>query len=264
MKNNYKSHLFYALQIYGDLELARGDTTKAILYYKRGLKQTKLRNINHKTMYLHKKISDCLINNKLTINEAKYHLKKYNVINDSLISHNKMVADLILSDIIKETDNAYSEKKSIFISALIGLILISLSIGTFLSLKNIRNHKKLESKNKILKSKKEQISLLEEELGNSKFQNIIELAKSNSPEFLPLFRQEYPEFVEAMKKINPNIRSSELYFCALAYLNFSTKDIANFTFVTNRAVQLRKNRLRKKYSISSEVDFNEWFRNLTK
>ena len=65
-----------------------------------------------------------------------------------------------------------------------------------------------------------------------------------------------------MKELDPSIRSSELYFCALAYLNFSTKDIANFTFVTNRAVQVRKNRMRKKYNIPSEVDFNEWFRNL--
>ena len=65
-----------------------------------------------------------------------------------------------------------------------------------------------------------------------------------------------------MKQLDPNIRSSELYFCALAYLNFSTKDIANYTFVTTRAVQVRKNRMRKKYDIPSEIDFNEWFRDL--
>ncbi len=65
-----------------------------------------------------------------------------------------------------------------------------------------------------------------------------------------------------MKELNPTIRSTELYFSALAYLNFSTKDIANYTFVTNRAVQVRKNRMRKKYDIPSEVDFNEWFRSL--
>ena len=65
-----------------------------------------------------------------------------------------------------------------------------------------------------------------------------------------------------MRNLNPSVRSSELYFCALAYLNFSTKDIADFTFVTIRAVQVRKNRMRKKYNIPSEVNFNEWFRNL--
>ena len=88
------------------------------------------------------------------------------------------------------------------------------------------------------------------------------MAKSNSPEFLTLFEKGYPEFLLVMRALDPSIRSSELYFCALAYLNFSTKDIANFTFVSNRAVQVRKNRMRKKYNIPSEVDFNEWFRNL--
>ena len=65
-----------------------------------------------------------------------------------------------------------------------------------------------------------------------------------------------------MKELNPTIRSTELYFSALAYLNFSTKDIANYTFVTTTSVQVRKNRMRKKYNIPSEVDFNEWFRSL--
>ena len=88
------------------------------------------------------------------------------------------------------------------------------------------------------------------------------MAKSNSSEFLPLFGKGYPEFIETLKRLDPTSRSSELYFCALAYLNFSTKDIANYTFVTTRAVQMRKNRLRKKYNIPSEMDFNEWFRNL--
>ena len=78
-----------------------------------------------------------------------------------------------------------------------------------------------------------------------------------------MFEKGYPEFVTAMRDLNPTIRSSELYFCALAYLNFSTKDISEFTFVTIRAVQVRRNRLRKKYDIPSEVDFNEWFRGIT-
>ena len=115
-------------------------------------------------------------------------------------------------------------------------------------------------KNRQLDSTTKKIELLEEELESNINQDIVELAKSNSPEFLPLFEKGYPEFVAAMRSLNPSIRSSELYFCALAYLNFSTKDIADFTFVTIRAVQVRRNRLRKKYNIPSEVDFNEWFR----
>ncbi|MGV0928501.1 helix-turn-helix transcriptional regulator [Empedobacter sp. ULE_I145] len=62
--------------------------------------------------------------------------------------------------------------------------------------------------------------------------------------------------------MNPSIKSSELSFCAMLYLNYSTKDIAEITFVTVRAVQIRKNRLRKKYNIDSDIDINKWMRNL--
>ena len=118
------------------------------------------------------------------------------------------------------------------------------------------------NKNIQLTSKTEKIEELEEELENNIFQQIIELAKSNSPEFIILFGTGYPKFIKALKKLDPDMRSTELYFCALAYLNFSTKDIANYTFVTVRAVQVRRNRLRKKYNIPSDIDFNEWFRSL--
>ena len=135
-------------------------------------------------------------------------------------------------------------------------------MATFLLARNRKAKKKLIKKNRELISKTNKIGLLKEELETNIFNDIIELAKSNSPEFLPLFGEGYPEFIKAMKLLDSSIKSSELYFCALAYLNFSTKDIANFTFVTTRAVQVRKNRLRKKYNIPSEVDFNEWFRSL--
>ncbi|WP_313153544.1 hypothetical protein [Sphingobacterium multivorum] len=48
----------------------------------------------------------------------------------------------------------------------------------------------------------------------------------------------------------------------MAFLNFSTKNIAEYTFVTIRAVQIRKNRLRKKFDIPSDADFNNWMREL--
>ncbi|MDR3008260.1 MAG: hypothetical protein LBV59_10025 [Sphingobacterium sp.] len=95
--------------------------------------------------------------------------------------------------------------------------------------------------------------------GNN-FNNLIALAKNNDAEFLALFNEIYPEFVASLKTINPKIRSSELEFCALTFLNFSTKHIAQYTFVTVRAVQIRKNRLRKKLNIASDIDFNNWMR----
>jgi len=92
------------------------------------------------------------------------------------------------------------------------------------------------------------------------FNDLIALAKNNNAEFLALFSELYPEFAVSLRAINPKIRSSELEFCAMTFLNFSTKNIAQYTFVTVRAVQVRKNRLRKKLNIASDIDFNNWMR----
>ncbi|AQX05135.1 hypothetical protein BAX97_16085 [Elizabethkingia meningoseptica] len=96
----------------------------------------------------------------------------------------------------------------------------------------------------------------------SRFTYLIMLAKRNNPEFLILFKELYPQFISGLKKLDPKIKSSQLSFCAMAYLNFSSKDISEYTFVTLRAVQIRKNRLRKKYNIPSDEDFNSWMRRL--
>lgn len=72
----------------------------------------------------------------------------------------------------------------------------------------------------------------------------------------------YPLFIQALKNLAPKIRTSELEFCAMAFLNLSTKNISDFTYVTIRAVQIRKNRLRKKFNIPSDADFNNWMREL--
>ena len=99
-------------------------------------------------------------------------------------------------------------------------------------------------------------------INDDKFQKLIELLKGNNPEFLIIFKELYPDFIKKIKTLDPNIKSSELSFCAMLYLNYSTKDISEITFVTVRAVQIRKNRLRKKYDIDSKIDLNKWMRNL--
>jgi len=97
---------------------------------------------------------------------------------------------------------------------------------------------------------------------DNQFLELIHLAKTNSPEFLVLFKEMYPYFLHKLLSLNPDIRNSELTFCAKAYLNFSTKEIVQYTFVAIVAVQSRKNRMHKKYNIPSEMDFNKWFQEL--
>jgi chromosomal replication initiation ATPase DnaA len=88
---------------------------------------------------------------------------------------------------------------------------------------------------------------------------IIALAKENSPRLLNKFRLVYPNFFDKIFAIQPNLRNSELIFCIYLKLNLSTKEVATYTYVTPKAVQNRKNRLRKKLLIPSEVDIYKWF-----
>lgn len=88
---------------------------------------------------------------------------------------------------------------------------------------------------------------------------ILRLAKENSPRLLSKFKSLYPDFFEKLAEIQPNLQNSELIFCIYLKLNLSTKEVATYTFVTPKAVQNRKNRIRKKLNIASSVDIYKWF-----
>lgn len=213
--------------------------------------------------------------------------EKYNSLK-SIIQPNNMLsvhAQTGLSYFIKNSDSKNNSAKSVFLTfkkknykiklahlhhennkfiiynAIVSLFILSAIFFYFHM--SMKKHKKLLKQNEfILQSKDMLTEELEKKINENKFNDLILLAKKNSPEFLILFKEVYPGFVLKLKEKDPKIRSSELAFCALAFLNFSTKDIAEYTFVTIRAVQIRKNRLRKKYNISSNEDFNSWMRRL--
>lgn len=98
---------------------------------------------------------------------------------------------------------------------------------------------------------------------NNLFNEITLLAKQNSPEFLTRFSDYNPSFTGHLLAIS-DLKSSEIRFCAYLYLNFSTKDIAEYTHTSVRTVQTKKYNLRKKLNIPSDVDIYLWFNDLGK
>ncbi|PRB00596.1 hypothetical protein CQ046_18295 [Chryseobacterium sp. MYb7] len=94
-------------------------------------------------------------------------------------------------------------------------------------------------------------------LYNAKEELII-LGKKDAPEFTMKFKEAYPKLNEKLIQIQPNLVNTEIAFCAYLKLNFTTKEIATFIGVTPRAVQIRKNRLRKKLNIPSGEDIYLW------
>ncbi|MCY1660234.1 helix-turn-helix transcriptional regulator [Chryseobacterium sp. SL1] len=93
---------------------------------------------------------------------------------------------------------------------------------------------------------------------NDAFEEVVILAKNNSPEFLIRFKEVYPEFFYKLIIEFPDLTHSELKLCAYLKLNFTTKEISNYTFVSLRAVEGSKYRLRKKLNLTSDIDLNTW------
>ncbi|MCS4304190.1 hypothetical protein [Chryseobacterium sp. BIGb0232] len=119
----------------------------------------------------------------------------------------------------------------------------------------------------ILRTKKKNLRLESESLknimNNKKDEEIMELARNNDPEFLNQFKEAYPKFISNLLTINPNLEDSELAFCALLKMHFSSKEIAHYTLVQHRTVQQKKYRIRKKLNIPTETDTYHFFDDLT-
>ncbi|AQX12815.1 hypothetical protein BBD35_10730 [Elizabethkingia meningoseptica] len=103
---------------------------------------------------------------------------------------------------------------------------------------------------------------LKERIEGNLFNEVIELAKTNDSHFLSRFQELYPEFIQKLKILNPELETSEITFCAMIKLNFTSKEIANYTFVQHASVQQRKRRIRKRLTIPSDADLYQFFNNL--
>lgn len=97
---------------------------------------------------------------------------------------------------------------------------------------------------------------------NVSFDNVVEMAKNNDPALLATFREIYPQFCDNLFDIAPDLTNEELKFCALLFLDFSTKDIARYTFVEPKTVYMKKYRIRKRLKIGGDTDLYYWTKQL--
>lgn len=92
------------------------------------------------------------------------------------------------------------------------------------------------------------------------FEEIRELAINNDPLFLKRFTEVYSDFIRRILETHPGLLKSELSLCAMIFLNFSSKEIAEYTFIQHRSVQTNKSRLRKKMQLTSSTDLYQYIR----
>ncbi|MFY0714328.1 tetratricopeptide repeat protein [Seonamhaeicola sp. NFXS20] len=262
LKKYNSRYLFKVYHRYGDYEKAIGDEEEALKYYKLALLNAlKLKDMDAAKIY-YKVISDFLIDIKKDINAGKEYLMTYNKINDSLNKINSNILDDVYLNIIKEQRLLKKKENNNYKYIVFGLGLVSSLALVHIEKKRRKYKKKIKIQTTETKNKSETINQLEEQLKDSRFKDMMVLAQKNSPDFIILFEELYPDVVKKIKSINPDASTSEISFLALSYLNFSTKQISQILNVTVRAIQVRKNRLRKKYNIPSDVDFNFWYKQL--
>lgn len=249
---------------WGEFYEQKKNFKEAKIFYDKSLKFAKVLKLPFEirdSYWLLHRISDSLKDER----SSNVYLKKYTQLYDSLSKTQDVEAEFPIQQYIKDKEQEYKDKE-FRLYYIILLILVFAAACVYVLIRiNKRKEKSLESR---IQDEKEKIIEKEKETNHLKFKinegfdEVIRLAKENNPEFVTLFREYYPEFCSALIHIYPDINNDTLKFCALLKLNFSTKDISEYTFVTTRAVQIRKNRLRKKLEISSDEDIYLWMNNL--
>ncbi|GEN69623.1 tetratricopeptide repeat protein [Chryseobacterium rhizosphaerae] len=185
---------------------------------------------------------------------ATKYFQKYITIKDSLGKAKQPAIENTVQELVTLKENKVKAKNKFLLYG-IWIGIFSVIIFVVFTIRRIRK------KNKILNVKEEETKLLNQKL-NVSFEEVIQLAKNNDPEFLIRFQEVYPEFFPKLLKIEPQLMNTELKFCALLFLNFSTKNIAAYTFVQPQSIQTRKHRLRKKLNIPSDIDIYIWMKNI--
>lgn len=249
------------LEKYGDYYHAKQDYKKALDYYFQSLELGKRIQKDDEVKYIYQLISETYKAMHDDENSAKY-LLKYSRLNDSLSANNKNALNVSVEKLVrdKEKEKRELKRRNYYIVGMISLITIGLIICSY-----IFYLRKKKEKQQLIQSQKEEITQKDiekrnlEHKVNDAFDEVLQLAKNNDPAFLARFKEVYPEFCKTILTQYPDILNSEFIFCAYLKLNFSTKEIANYTYVTEKAVQARKSRIRKKFNISSEEDLYIWF-----
>ena len=165
--------------------------------------------------------------------------------------------------------NGY-EQKLLIINLIFTVLFLSIN---FFFLEEKRNtyynalYSNLHKKKKIMNLENE-LSRLKELLKENVItedylQELVEAAQLNDTIFIEKFEKFFPGFFDKVKKISVTyLNLSDLKYCGLLKLGFSSKQIAIYTNSSVKSVEGKKYRLRKKLDIPTDEVSTTWFSNL--
>jgi len=260
-QHSNKEYLWYAS---GKLAYEKKEYEKALLFINEAIQYDKKRNPSGDIRDLYQLLAEVYAAMNRPEKEKEY-LNKYIKLNDSLDRENAKIMDFVIHDILDEKDDEQRKQTNkvcllVSISILIILLCIYLAYKVVLNDKKARETELMEKEQRLLE-KEQEAKEMQKKINNC-FEEVVSLAKENHPEFFIRFQEVYPEFVSRLLLTSPGLKTTELKFCAFLFLNFSTKDIAEFTFTSPRTVQTRKYNIRKKLNIPARTDIYLWIQNM--
>lgn len=196
------------------------------------------------------------------VENEKENLAKYALLKDNTQFSQAKGVELSIRTMEKEKNEQTKgvKKTAILYTSLI--LVIGGFIVCYFYFENKKKKQKIIEKEKLIAKKEEETKTLQRKLSTA-HEEVIQLAKSNDISFLVRFQEVYPSVSQKLWEINPNLTHADLSFCALIWLGFSSKDIAQYTFMQHRSVQIKKNRLRKKLNLGSHVDLYHFLKSLS-
>ncbi len=132
-----------------------------------------------------------------------------------------------------------------------------IQMSTFLVSKN-------EMINSLSKDLDYHISLIKDRFERKSFKPLIKKMKGelNMSREWQLFQKQfanlYPKFISSLLDNHPNLTSNDIKVCCYLKMNQTTKDIAQLTGLSVRAIENRRYRLRKKLALDKSISLNSF------
>lgn len=255
----YHKSIIYQAQ--ANLYKLTGHYKEAIEYYHKSLEISEKMKKYIEVKLTYKLLSETydLLNQQ---NNAHEYLLKYTTFSDSINKTYKKNVDTVISTFLKEEEENHNSTKKRFNTLIaIGLSLFISSIVIIVFYYKKKRSRLIAEKEKMLKQKTIESNKLKQKL-NVAFDDVILLAKNNDSSFLIRFQEVYPNVCKKPLERNPKLVNTELSLCAMIWLNFSSKDIAQYTNVQPKTVQTKKYRLRKKLDLPEATNLYLWIKDL--
>ena len=81
-------------------------------------------------------------------------------------------------------------------------------------------------------------------------------------QFLTQFSTTYPDFIDCLTEKYPKLRSGDIKLCCYLKMNMNTKEIAQVSGLSVRAVENKRYRLRKKLELETDVSLDSYIHSM--